>query len=305
MPLITNPANAGSSEEGLRFSTGYRNQWASIGNPFNTFYVSLDKRLIISEQMFGIGASVIHDMSAGNRLTADKVNFSLSYSLFYNNSQFVFGVQPGFVFRRLSHGLTFGSQFDPVGQIYNEDLPNFESSFSNNNYFDLNAGFLWKANIKSLVPSTGISISHINRPSESLMNNSDSASLPLKYTFHGNIGIPVTSWFEFTPCYLFGYTPGAREFVAGGIAGFKQNSIESIKKIYAMNLYRINPARNIDAIIIGGGIRFTKFDLGISYDINVSSLRKATNFRGAFEVTLVFLNGSPRPKKFIEPCSIF
>jgi type IX secretion system PorP/SprF family membrane protein len=315
-PVFTNPASTGMSNDQLRFATDYRNQWASLGIPFNTFYTSLDKQLSIKNQLFGIGIAFIHDQASGYSLSAEKTLLSFSYSIYHNNHQFAIGIQPGLVYKYFSkNGLTFGSQFDPqydpqtnpYGQVFNPNYPSNENHLNDYmNYFDLNIGVLWRANIKGVLPLAGFSISHIIRPMETFMNDSSGYRLPLKYTFHGKLTIPIDQKYDITPCYLFNYTSGAREFIAGGIGGYNPGSFFiPVKKIYVTNLYRINPDRNIDAIIIGGGFQFLKFDLGISYDINVSSLSKATNFRGAFEISLIYTGGERKNANLVEPCFIY
>ena len=307
-PVLTNPANTGISDEQLRFATDYRNQWASIGIPYNTFYASLDNKLSIRNQLFGIGIAFVHDQSSGYSLSAEKTLLSVSYSMFYKNNQFVIGIQPSLVYKYFSNsGLTFGSQYDPYGRVFNQNLPSYENHLNDYmHYLDLNVGILWRANIKSLIPIAGFSISHFTRPMESFMNDSSGNHLHREFTFHGQLTIPVNQKYDVTPCFLFSYIPGARELLAGGIGGYNPgNFFIPVKKIYVINLYRINPARNIDAIIIGGGFKFLKFDLGISYDINVSSLSRATNFRGAFEVSLIYTGGARKTGNVVEPCFIY
>jgi type IX secretion system PorP/SprF family membrane protein len=306
-PLLVNPANTGVSGDDMRISNNYRNQWAKIDAPFNTFYFSLEKKLQVYHRQFGIGGSIIHDQSSSFNLTAEKFQLSLSYTRFYNNQQFVFGIQPGIVFKYYnSNGITFGSQFDPITGKFDPSLPSQENLLNDHMvYFDFNAGVLWQTLIKSMKPMAGFSIGHINRPTESFSASGSGSPLALKYTFHAQVEIPLNSRFDVTPCFLFGYTPGAREFVAGGIGGYSVNNFFiPVKKVYAINMYRINPVTNIDAIILGGGVKILSIDIGITYDINVSSLHNATNFQGAFEVSLVY-SGGFKPKPTIEPCIIY
>ena len=49
-PILTNPANTGISDDNLRIANNYRNQWAKINVPFNTLYISLDKKLSLFNQ---------------------------------------------------------------------------------------------------------------------------------------------------------------------------------------------------------------------------------------------------------------
>ena len=69
-------------------------------------------------------------------------------------------------------------------------------------------------------------------------------------------------------------------------------------------MLRLNPVRNIDAFILGGGAELKQFNLGLTYDFNISPLHKVTNFNGAFEVSLIY-TGKSRAKNIPSlPCYI-
>jgi len=55
-------------------------------------------------------------------------------------------------------------------------------------------------------------------------------------------------------------------------------------------------------LMIGGGLRILKFDLCISYDLNISTLRKASNFYGAFEISLIYRSLHSRSNEIFKPC---
>jgi type IX secretion system PorP/SprF family membrane protein len=304
-PILTNPANTGISGEDARVACNYRNQWAKIGVPFNTLYASLDRKLVISNQKFGIGGLIIHDQSSFN-LTANEFLLSLSYSKIIHNQQLVFGVQPGFVTKSFNlTGLTFGSQFDQVTQQYNVSLPSSESGLTGNlHYFDMNVGVFWRTLIRNIMPSAGVSVSHVLKPVETFSSASSGTRIPRKLIFNGQVIIPLSSKFEVTPCLLYGHIPGANELLIGAVEGYSNKDFIPVKKVYAITMLRLNPSRNIDALILGGGVYFTKFNLGISYDTNVSPLAKASNFNGAFEISLIFTGGHTQ-KNINGPCHIY
>ena len=126
-PLITNPASTGMSGEGLRVANIYRNQWARIGIPYETFSTSVDKKLAIAGQSIGIGGFVLHDQSSSFNLSANIFMISLSYSRIVRNQQITFGVQPGYVLKSFNlEGITFGSQFNYASEFFDAALPAFE-----------------------------------------------------------------------------------------------------------------------------------------------------------------------------------
>jgi type IX secretion system PorP/SprF family membrane protein len=306
-PLMTNPANTGMSGEDMRIAINYRNQWAKVGTPYETFSASLDRKLAILNQSFGIGGVILHDQSSSFNLSANEFLLSLSYSRIINNHQFTIGLQPGFVSKAFNlEGLTFGSQFDPTGQFFNGSLPSLESGLSGQiNYLDINAGIFWRTLIRYIMPSAGISVSHVNLPMEKFSTSSSGTRLAAKLTFNGEVIIPVNSRIDLTPLMLYSYTPGTNEFMAGTIGGYSINSFNiPVKKIYALTMIRLNPMRDVDAVIFGGGAKFLKFNLGISYDFNISPLRTVTNFNGGFEISLIYTGSRRAQENPNIPCYI-
>jgi len=307
-PLLTNPANTGLSGEEIRFANCYRNQWSAIGIPFNTFYTSLDKKILILDQAIGIGGLVIHDQASIFNMSADEFLLSFSYSKILDNQQFSVGIQPGYVLKSYNtKGLTFGSQFDLFSQVFNTNLPSSEFGLTGNlHYFDLNAGIFWRTLIRNIMPSAGFSISHLFRPLESFSNSSAGFHLPMKFTFNSQVIIPLKNNFDIAPCMIYGFTPGAHEFLLGSYGGYSiENAVIQVKKINAIAMFRLNPFRNIDAAILGCGINFAALNIGISYDINISPLARAGIFNGAFEISLVYTARTQSVKFVREPCTIF
>jgi type IX secretion system PorP/SprF family membrane protein len=306
-PLLTNPANTGMSGEDFRFASIYRNQWSKIGAPFETFSSSLDKKVVISNQFFAIGGAIIHDQSSSFNLTSNEFLFSVSYSKMINNHQFTFGLQPGFVSKSYNtNGITFGSQFDQSGSMFNSSLQSNEIGLNDQlSYFDLNAGVFWRTMFGSVMPSAGISVNHINMPVEKFSTASSGSRLPVRLTVNGEATLPLTSRVDLKPCFLYSFIPGAHEFLLGSFGYYAINiSGIPVKKLYAVGMFRVNPPRNMDAFILGGGVKFQKLNLGFTYDLNISALSRVTNFNGAFEISLVYTGGRDNRKNISQPCYI-
>lgn len=303
-PIYNNAANTGASDADFRLSNDYRSQWNKIDYPFNTLMLAGDARIRFLGRQAGIGAMLVHDQSMGNNLIADKFFLSFSHSFFYKNHKLIAGLQPGLVAKKIDkESLTFGNQFDPDNNIFNPALPGGEGLLNENlRYFDLNLGLLWQARFKTLVPSFGIAINHINRPVESFYSNKEEV-LPLKYTFHGNIVVPLTEKFTLLPQVLYSYASGGKEFNGGSLLYFYPGKPDmNLHSVYALGSMRINPVRNFDALILGIGAQVAGFDVCFSYDINVSSLREVTRFQGAYELSLVFTAKHKKPISKNEPC---
>jgi type IX secretion system PorP/SprF family membrane protein len=306
-PLLINPASTGMSGEGFRFANNFRNQWAKIGVPYQTICSSLDRKLLIAGQTFGLGGLILYDQSSSYNLSANAFMLSASYSRIISNQQFTVGIQSGMVFKSFNmKDLTFYSQFDPTGQIFNPSLPSLEAGLGDKlKYVDVNIGLYWSTLISTVIPSAGLTVSHLNMPLERFETSSTGLRLPMKLTFNGQAIIPVNKKLDLTPMLLYSYTPGAYELLAGGIEGYRiTSSILPVRKVYALTMFRVNPPRNVDALILGGGAKFLNFDLGISYDFNISPMHKVVNFTGAFEISLVYTGINRSSKNANQPCYI-
>ncbi len=304
-PLFINPANTGISTSDIRFSNDYRSQWQQIDKPYNTLMLAFDARMNVYNRRIGIGAMVVHDQSSGDYLNSDKFFLSFSHTFFYRNQQIVIGLQPGYVLKKISNNsITFGNQFDPNGQVFDPSIPSNEVDLNDDlSYFDLNVGVLWQTRIKTILPAFGVSIDHINRPIESFYTDNSEKPLPLKYTAHGNISIPVTKKYLIEPQALFSYTKGSKEFI-GGASLYYYPGIQNLKleRLYGISALRINPVRNFDALILGVGIDIAGFDICFTYDINVSSLREVSRYQGAYEISVLYNISRKQNTHKAEPC---
>jgi hypothetical protein len=92
---------------------------------------------------------------------------------------------------------------------------------------------------------------------------------------------------------------GATEIDFGGAFGFVINGLPmNANLFYIGGWYRWN-----DAINPYVGFEVNKLHIGISYDVNVSSLRPASNYRGGIELSLIYIlqHGNPDDDKINCP----
>jgi type IX secretion system PorP/SprF family membrane protein len=306
-PLITNPATTGMSGEGLRIANIYRNQWAKIGIPYETFSTSVDKKLTIAGHSFGLGGFILHDQSSSFNLSANEFMISVSYSRIIRNQQITIGLQPGYVLKSFNlEGMTFSSQFNQASEFFDATLPSLENGLSDRlRYFDLNAGLFWRTMIRNIMPSAGISVSHLNMPLQKFSTSSEGTRLPMRLNVNGEVIVPVNVRIDLKPCLIYSYIPGTNEFLLGTTGDYSlARSNNPVNKIYAVAMFRLNPMRDIDAVILGGGAEFLNFNLGLIYDLNISPLSKVTNFNGAFEVSLIYTGKGHARHYKSQPCYI-
>ena len=302
-PLTLNPAMTGQFSGETRLAMTYRNQWSAVSTPFTTATVACDFQLLndkIGNDIFGIGFVGMIDQSNNQGL---KANF-LSISTAYNKSLDIegfhkigVGFQASLATKKVDFSrFTFSQQFTPNGfsqsSSNGEDLPGFSL-----NYLDVAAGFLYSGmNYAQSHWYIGGSYYHLNKPNESLGGTEN--RLKPRLSVHGGLNFPFADKNRVYFSALYMNSMITDEILVGTVFESFFSGIEYETSVYSGVFYRPG-----DAIIPYIGIGSNKFQLGLSYDINISSLKTATQSRGGFEVALqTNLSRDPERNK-IPKCS--
>jgi type IX secretion system PorP/SprF family membrane protein len=294
-PLTLNPAFTGLFPGDFRFAANYRNQWSSISTPFVTGTVSGDfgilKNTIPYNDVWGVGALALYDQTGGGGLRATYLGLSTAYHKGLDAQglhSLAVGIQVALSQKRLDFSkLVFENQLTNLG--FDQSLPNGEYfPDSKVSYPDYNIGLLYNASMGTYGNMYwGASYYHITQPDESFLG----ADFPLRsrLTVHGGGGFAPT---PLTRVYLSGLymrQAGASEITAGGAFGFViNNQPMNANLFYIGSWYRWN-----DAINPYIGFEINNLHFGISYDINVSSLHPASNYRGGAEFSLIYIYQKP------------
>ena len=302
-PLSVTPAFTGCFTGDWRLSNNYRTQWSSIGIPYNTISVGYDRKFKLSYQDFGGGIYIVNDNSGYANLTVNKIYLSGVYHKLIGKNEIHLGIQPGYVLSNFGKdGLTFPDQYDPWIGEFNDQLPSGENNLNDKlSYFDINIGGAWNGEIGKLKPVAAISVFHINNPKQSFMGENN--HLPLRMVLYGSGIYPLNGKWNLLPHLLYMLHKNANEFLLGSNAEmkFKDNSLK-INSIYGGLLYRDGFNLKMDAVIGIVGLKFNNFDIGFSYDFNISHLKVATNTKGALEFSLIYTNMASFINKITLPC---
>lgn len=283
--LNQNPAMTGMFKGQLRVHGHYRNQWSAIATrPFTTGIIAADmplKKIAVGMQVanFNAGAGHYNVFSALLSLAYD---FKIDQN---NHHHISFGVQGGAFQKSVQFDkLYFGTQYTPFnGGSFDQSI-NPGESFAGNSVIkgDLNAGLLYYYGKETalLNPFAGVSFFHINQPKESFFNANN--PLPMRWVAHGGVKANISEKIQLLGKAFYMGEKNARELT------------------YALDIhyYLAGPDayllfgptfRNKDAAVIMGGLKMGSFIYRLSYDINTSSLRPATNGRGGFEMSLTYI----------------
>jgi len=285
-PLTLNPAMTGVFAGETRLAMTYRNQWRRVSTPFTTATVACDFQLLndkIGNDLFGLGFVGMIDQSNNQGL---KANF-LSISTAYNKSigieglhKIGVGFQASWATKKADYSrFVFSRQFTPMG--FDPSLPTGEpTSGFTINYLDVAAGFLYSGMSASNVQwYFGGSYYHLNKPNEAI--STEQNRLTPRLSVHSGFNFPFAEQNRIYLSALYMNSMITEEFLFGTIFEKYIPNVEYETSVYAGVYYRPN-----DAVIPYIGIGTTKMQLGLSYDINISSLKTATQSRGGFEISL-------------------
>lgn len=295
--LYLNPALA-AAEPTVSLSMNSRVQWKSIISPYTTnqaslivpIYKSSDKSINLG----GLGVSVFQNKAGEIGLTNTGANFTASYIIPFNEKNHILaGVQVGVMQKTIDFSKgQWGSQFD-VTNGFDSNISSGEYNFvSSKMYLDINFGAVYYNNprrdIRELGKSfyVGYSAYHFNRPNESVIANQKS-NLPVLNKFILGGEYSLSSSINISPNLLVALQNASSQINVGlyGTYSFGDADGNSLlpSKLFAGAWYRLK-----DSFIgsIGFGGKF--YSIGISYDMNSSTLRKNATSKGAgaYEISL-------------------
>lgn len=314
-PLNLNPAMTGVMNCNVRLVANYRNQWSSVlkANAFRTYSASYDQRIPVGRyDFFGVGGTFWGDKAGESEFSTLQGKLSASYSKkmggYRSKAHYlVFGAEAGITQRSVNfQNLRWGSQHDGNG---GGDIlqPSGEPFIDNNLIFaDISAGVLWFTVLdENNNLYVGGAYHHLNRADQSF-NDQNFEALYSKFTLHGGG--------EFTMTQKLGLVPGVIALFQG--PSFELNTGTSLK--FLLGNSRTNSQSfqlgawmrisnhfqesiTADAIILSTKFDYNDFSFGFSYDVNVSSLKAASNSQGAFEFAMVYKICGPEKRNVYCP----
>ncbi len=317
-PLQNNPAWTGLFGGKFRAIANYRELYTSIldDRPFRTLSASVDSRFNVGRNDYwGVGGLVQHDQVGDARFNRFEALLSASYMKKLKGKRYggsehflIAGVQAGigqqgFDFEQL----WFSNQFDQgTGQI-NFDAPNGEdfSRTQSNLYPNINAGLMWYGLFdRNSNAYVGATVQHINQPEISMIEDSESR-LAMRWIGQAGGQIPFGDQFSMEPAVTASGQENSLSILGG--TQFRYGTSDYREIGFALGAYahlarQLESSIFMDAIVLAVKLELERLMIGLSYDFTTSSLSQANNSRGAFEISLIYVqpdnNRNPRRKEF-------
>jgi type IX secretion system PorP/SprF family membrane protein len=317
-PLNINPALTGNINTKWRVISNYRNQWVGPANPYETGTVSFDSKIfqnlaenyVDENTRIGIGGMMMYDQAMAGVLKSNYASFNVS-----GNIRLAQGSSDEYSGARIRHSskikmdesagqrlgiglgiiyghkqldfskLTFGEQFTGTG--FNANLPSGETALSKMKpYLSTSAGILYTYNKGSTNIDLGASAFHFNKPRQTFVND-EKQYLATRYVVHGNLEAMLTDQVILNTNGIYQYQSGAKYFSIGGALGYYMPNDERDVIVNAGLWYWSN-----NALIPYIGFGYGNFQVGLTYDITISTLNAAAQRANTFELSLIFRGGS-------------
>ena len=291
-PLLRNPALAGLFSGDIRVQTVYRSQWNSITNAYSTSSANLEYKLPVGESTdyVTLGGQVLYDKAGTVDLTSTHILPAINYhkSLSAARSMYLsMAIMGGYVQRSIDRSkITTNSQFN--GSAYNPNLSNGESfPKSSYSYFDGTAGLSFNTQLGENIDNNmfvGIAYHHFNKSKKVSFYSDYNVELMPKWVASGGLRMSTTDYSYITLEADYTTQGVNKEIIGGVMYSQKLDDPENPKYIIHGGTYlRLN-----DAIIPVLKVESKPIAVAVSYDINISGLKKVSSGRGGFEISLVF-----------------
>lgn len=301
-PMTLNPAMTGKFEGTARIGGIYRSQWSSvISNPFRTPSAWIDAPIIQGfrkRDWVGVGFMVYQDKTGTAGLTHSAGKLGAVYHLGLDkkgNAVLSIGGHYGGEQRKIDeNALKFGDGFNSDGSYTQSNSADFNRILGNAKYTDIDLGVVLSSRLnKTMDFNIGFSMYHMFKPNYSLVSTGGTggtgtaqqgvSKIPRRAIAHGQFNMELTDKWSLSPSFIFQTMEGNDEIMVQGLAGYLFNAEKGITLNMGLG-YRLS-----DAINVLAGIKVKSLTVGIAYDINTSSLRTASNYRGGFEIAANYI----------------
>lgn len=300
--ILRNPGLTGIFSGDYKAGVNYRTQWSNIGAPFQTVLASAETRIAVNKEVgdylsFGITATYDHagSISFNSIQVYPAINFNKAMED-EHNSYLSVGFAGGYIQRSFDVSkMTFSSQFN--GGSFEPSNPSGET-FTNTTIqnYDLSAGVSFNSSAgaeNNVNYYIGAAAYHLTKPKHAFNEGESFIRLNTKWT--GNLGIRVKLDDQYALTLHGNYTNQKpyQEWIGGGLVSWRSGGTGP----QDFTLYAGVFARYVDALIPTVKMDYQQYSVTVSYDVNTSSLKQATNGVGGFEISL-YTRGSY--KKTIE-----
>lgn len=306
-PLLVNPAQAGAYRN-FEVIANYKAQWTSVSsNAFKTMMFNYDGRLMHKKwkkKWLSAGLTVFNDKAGEGEMITTQANACIGYHVqLSSRSTLGAGLLGGFAQRRINYS-SFAWDEQYQNGAYNPSNSTGEvtpQNYQNNAkqvYPDAGLGILYQytkgetylSSNDIMVFHAGFALVHLNQPAYSFYGSSE--KLYQKLVGHADLlfGVKNTN-LSLMPGIVYMRQGPSSEIYPGCFFRYQlQEESKFTGFVKSTSLILGTHLRAGDAFVPSVQLEIAEYTFGISYDVNISGLKKGTTGRGGFEVALRYGN---------------
>jgi type IX secretion system PorP/SprF family membrane protein len=291
LPLLRNPALAGTYRGDVRVTTAFRSQWNSVTIPYRTQALGAELKLGVSassDDYISLGLQLTNDIAGDSKLGKTQILPLLAYHKSMSSEKDAYlslGFLGGAVQQRFDPTqLKFDDQF--VGGSYSATNPTHEVfTRTNVTYWDAAVGLKYSSSFgydnKFYI---GGAYFHFTQPRVAF-NGANDIRLNKKAVINGGLST-ATSETDRLVVYLDYFIQGGNSQAQGGFL-YRHDLVQEGED-YTASISGGAFIRWNDALVPVIKLDYYKLAIGLTYDVNISKLRTASKAKGGFEVTLSY-----------------
>ena len=297
-PLLINPSLAGGDDGTFTGVLNCRDRWKNAGNAYQTFGLSLDGGLMkkIDKGFLGVGGAIYNDKQGDVSLSKLNAKLSIAYHTQISRQQFFnAGISGGVAQTSMDRTkMIWDDQYDGAG--YNPGLVTSEPLFQTNSIspdFSLGVNYLFKENeyVGNRKFLLGAAVHNLIKVDDAILDISEE-SRSFRYMIHSEASLPIRGTnVQIQPSGFFALQGSSKELFIGSNVRYElkqESKFTDFAKTSAVTIGVF--ARELKSVIAYAGLQLDKYNIGISYDINISGYSIASSGRGGLEISFKYVN---------------
>lgn len=304
-PLKRNPALAGVFTGDLRLQAVHRSQWNSVTDGYQTSALSGEYKIPVgyTNDFITVGVQLLYDKAGTVNLSTAELLPAVNYHKSLSDERNIYfsaAIMGGVVERKFDlTKVTTNSQYN--GGAFDPNLPTGENfSRTGYRYFDGSVGLSLNAQLGENADNNiyiAAGYHHFNKPKNLSFFSNTNIEMKPRWVYSLGLRTNVNDYSFFTIQGDYSMQGDYREIVGGALYSLRLDDIEDSHKLLHIGSY----VRWSDAIIPVAKLEFKPLTISLSYDVNISPLKKASYGRGGFELALSYIKSLNRSSSSNDP----
>lgn len=301
-PVYANPALAGLFEGAARVSVLYRDQWAGPlgGEPLSTYAAAAELRQpLVGRDYLGLSAFALQDGGGFAGFTQTRFNAGAAVHKYLAGGRgrdatvASAALQLGYGQHRVDpRSLWYSSGLDTGSLVISrpgETTAGFPGR--TRGYLDVNTGVNFSLVRRDYSLVVGLAAYHINQPNVSFVFDTRER-LPARYQLFVAGEYLIQDELRVLPSATV-QVQGVSRSATVGSALYYRASARGDAGLRAGTYARLSAQGEtgvgIESIIVVGQLEYERATFGVSYDLNVGNVARATDMRGGYELSMSYV----------------